>query len=64
MNLPVSLSFLSVVEDLLADIFNDYLIPVIMIAFDFLWDLVAGMLSVVFQHLFFIKSTRSSEGFD
>lgn len=53
MVLPVSLSFLSAIEDLLADIFNKFLVPVIMIAFDFLWDLVAGMVMVLLQHLFF-----------
>lgn len=40
---PVTLSFLSVLEDLLATIFNEILMPVLMIAFDFLWDILYGM---------------------
>ncbi len=51
--IPVSLSFLSVMEDLLADIFNEYLLPVLMIAFDFCWDLVAGLLMAFVYHIFF-----------
>ncbi len=50
---PVTLSFLSVLEDLFVDIFNEILMPVLMIAFDFLWDLVAGMVMNFLSHLFF-----------
>ena len=51
--MPVCLSFLSVLEDLLADIFNEFLIPVLMMAFDFVWDLVAGMIIAFLSDLFF-----------
>ncbi len=50
---PVTLSFLSVLEDLFVDILNNILLPVLMIAFDFLWDLVGGMLMSFLSHLFF-----------
>ncbi|MCR5177852.1 MAG: hypothetical protein K6C95_02580 [Lachnospiraceae bacterium] len=53
MNTPVTLSFISVLEDLLADIFNKYLLPVLMTAFEFLWDLVAGLLMAILNHTFF-----------
>ena len=53
---PVTLSFLSTLEDLLADIFNKILMPILMTAFDFLWDLLYGMfikwISIVFFKLF------------
>ena len=52
-NMPVCLSFLSVLEDLLADIFNEFLIPVLMMAFDFVWDLVYGMIIAFLGDLFF-----------
>ena len=51
--MPVCLSFLSVLEDLLADIFNEFLIPVLMMAFDFVWDLVYGMIIAFLGDLFF-----------
>ncbi len=53
MSTPVTLSFISVLEDLLADIFNKWLLPVIMTAFEFLWDLVAGLLMAMLNHVFF-----------
>ncbi|MBO5504235.1 MAG: hypothetical protein J5969_07120 [Lachnospiraceae bacterium] len=40
-------------EDLLADIFNEFLIPVLMMAFDFVWDLVYGMIIAFLGDLFF-----------
>ena len=53
---PVTLSFLSTLEDLLADIFNKILMPILMAAFDFLWDLLYGMfikwICIVFFKLF------------
>ena len=50
---PVTLSFLSVLEDLLADILNDYLLPVLIIAFDFFWDLITGLIRAALSHLLF-----------
>lgn len=51
--MPVCLSFLSILEDLLADIFNKFLIPVLMMAFDFVWELTAGMILAFLSDLFF-----------
>ena len=50
---PVSLSFLSEMEDLLADIFNEILLPVLMIAFDYFWDLTAGIMMAFVYHILF-----------
>ncbi|MCR5674362.1 MAG: hypothetical protein K6G16_01505 [Lachnospiraceae bacterium] len=49
----VSLSFISVLEDLLADIFNQWLLPALMLAFEFLWDLAVGMIVAFLNDLFF-----------
>ena len=51
---PVTLSFLSILEDILKTIFNEVLVPVLMIAFDFLWDLVLGMVTRFLSELFFM----------
>ncbi|MBQ3790749.1 MAG: hypothetical protein II800_07435 [Lachnospiraceae bacterium] len=53
MNTPVSLSFISILEDLMADIFNEWVIPVIMLAFEYAWDLTVGLLTAFFSDLFF-----------
>ncbi len=49
----VSLSFLSELEDLLKEIFNEYLMPALMSVFDYLWNLVYGMFFRWFSHLLF-----------
>ncbi|MCR4902420.1 MAG: hypothetical protein K6A23_06150 [Butyrivibrio sp.] len=50
---PVSLSFLSVLEDLLSDLINEILLPVLLIAFDYLWEVVTGMINAYLCHLLF-----------
>ena len=53
MNTPVSLSFISIMEDLLADIFNEWVIPILMLVFEYVWDLTVGMISAFLSDLFF-----------
>ncbi|MBR5360627.1 MAG: hypothetical protein IK123_07035, partial [Lachnospiraceae bacterium] len=50
---PVCLSFVDKLEDLLEDIFNEILVPILIKAFYFLWDLVAGMIMSALNHLLF-----------
>lgn len=54
---PVTLSFLSVIEDFLVDVFNQYLVPVLMIAFDTVWDLMMGLFLAWLYHIFFVMFT-------
>ena len=50
---PVTLSFLSSIEDLLSDVFNEFFLPLLVGALDFLWDLIAGIVRAALYDLMF-----------
>ena len=51
--IPVCLSFVDVLADILETIFNDVLVPILIKIFYFLWDLVAGQIMSALNHILF-----------